>query len=730
MVCRFALVHCFTVLLAGRYFHLRAIINRTTEPTSELQNLFDKCRQKFGFTGRVRLRISSDMETPGMTGVFRSVILLPTWAESELSQEQLVLVFIHEQIHIRNFDGIVQLISYVISMLHWFNPFVHIALRRIDSCRELGCDQQVLTTLGDDRKTQRLYGQTILQIAERSSGQRNISPVLVGGFIGNDNKLIKQRIAMLINSKPPRRLGTAIFAACFLALVAIGFTHAQTQDPVELKEPQVTKVKSSGQDAVTTDDKVEQPEEVDFDPETPIGIQVETDMVVKFDFKIAEVMIEDPKLLKCRPVSSSSLMFTGLKPGVNSVFVSEPSILPDGRRGEILNRRQLVIYVTYKDTDDKEQTKKLNAQLEQRANKLLKDSAAPIEPENGKIYSIEAGSSRRVKCGFRIPEISVDAPEIVSVTPVSPSELLITALKIGESTVSIWNEKREVITFTIVVKPNVHKLNRKLSLQFPNESVRLSLIGTNKIQLKGDVSNAKQKEAIIAFAKTHVAEVVDELGVRDRVSGGGVKIAYQVKVYEVATAKLQALGIDFTKPGASKRDVSGFADLIAEPLAIGQHVMIDNLGQDPPVLKTLDALVKHGVAVLKDQPVLVGEIGRPAEFTGGREIPIKTNEKIEFRLIGTKLELLAVNKKGKMILEIKSEFSQVDNSLPPIDGVPCFRVRRCNTGVHTNMGDTIAIVLDSKTAEGKDAEIVFLITPRPIKKVAVANKPEESSSDF
>ena len=123
----------------------------------------------------------------------------------------------------------------------------------------------------------------------------------------------------------------------------------------------------------------------------------------------------------------------------------------DGRPGKTRQRHQLVVYVAHKIAGDKDLARKLNKRLKQKAIKVAKKTLGPIVPENGKGYSLEVGVSRRAKCDFKIPEVMVDKPEIVSVTPVSPNELLITPLKAGESIVIISNAKRELTVIKIVV---------------------------------------------------------------------------------------------------------------------------------------------------------------------------------------------------------------------------------------------------------------------------------------
>ena len=488
---------------------------------------------------------------------------------------------------------------------------------------------------------------------------------------------------------------------------------------------------------------------VDFDSETPIGVQVETNVRVNFAFKISNIIVENPKALVCTPVTPSTLIFTGMKPGVHTVLISSLNILPNGRPGKAANRQQLVVYVTHKDDGDKELTKKLNTQLQKRANKVLKDFAGPIKPENGKSYSIEAGSSRLIKCDFNIPELMVVAPKIVRATPVSPDELLITALKVGESKVVIFNAKREKIEVKILAKPQpelkkkslkkkllqeklLQEIKQAIGDNFPFQNIRIHM-EDKQLVLSGGIDFPQCRENVLHVVKNSFkGKIVDRLKIEEKES-----IAFDVKVYEVSTAKLRALDTDFRKLGASTRKLSKFADLISNADIKTSDVSFKNFAKEAVLCKTIDALEKNKVAVLKAKPTLIAKIGQPANFFSGIEIPVGSGDNREMRPIGTTLNLTARCKDAKemrnLVVEIRAEISQTAEDLSGIDGVPGIRVRRVNTGLRANPDDTLALVLDWKTKDGKDTEMVFLVTPKSTATLLAersTEKTKKATSDY
>ena len=170
----------------------------------------------------------------------------------------------------------------------------------------------------------------------------------------------------------------------------------------------------------------------------------------------------------------------------------------------------------------------------------------------------------------------------------------------------------------------------------------------------------------------------------------------------------------------------------------------------------------RNVAKLLDEPVLVAQNGRPAEFLSGGEIPINVasglgTNSIEFRAFGTKLDIVPLDHgQGLMSLEIRAEVSEVAPDLATAGGTPGFRVRRVNTGVRMRAGHTLALAGDfterqnastrgvpkimdspffgplfrSVTSDDSETELVFLITPQYVSDVdaAYANDPLPGAS--
>ncbi len=378
----------------------------------------------------------------------------------------------------------------------------------------------------------------------------------------------------------------------------------------------------------------------------------------------------------------------------------------------------------------------------------------PISPQfavNSSVDSIEliAGSSRRLKFDYNVPELMVENPEVISATPVTTNEILITGLKPGISTITISDPNKNLQTITVEVTMDVRKLERALTAHFPDSQIQVAALKTSVI-LKGNVARADQVQNILAVARDYFpTNVINELQVN-----GSQNIAIKVKVYEVSRTKLRQLGVDWAFLGDDYSMVSSVAGLIQEvsaggAAATGQNLSFGVLNDSDSFNAFIHALEKNNLAKLLDQPVLVAQNGRPAEFLSGGEIPIQVasglgSNSIEFRPFGTKLDLVPiVHGQGQLTLEVRAEVSEVANDLSGDTNVPGFRVRRVNTGVKMKAGHTLALAGDYREdvqtevtgipklmnnpffgamfrkvkEEKNETELVFLITPRFISEV-------------
>jgi len=105
--------------------------------------------RQFNIDRVVRLAESAMVQAPVVIGYVKPIILLPIGMCAGLSTTQLESILIHELIHIRRHDYLVNLLQSVVEALFFFNPFVWMISGILRQEREHCCDDAVVLHQGN-----------------------------------------------------------------------------------------------------------------------------------------------------------------------------------------------------------------------------------------------------------------------------------------------------------------------------------------------------------------------------------------------------------------------------------------------------------------------------------------------------------------------------------------------------------------------------------------------------
>lgn len=129
-------------------------------------------------------------------------------------------VLLHEMLHRKHHDVLVNFALHLLRALHWFNPFVYWICRIIRNDSEALCDQRVLEKLEGEEK--RAYGMLLLDMADSRYASR-----IGTTSMANGTKNIKTRIQRIVDfGRAPK--GAAFAAACItvlLSLASVSFAY-------------------------------------------------------------------------------------------------------------------------------------------------------------------------------------------------------------------------------------------------------------------------------------------------------------------------------------------------------------------------------------------------------------------------------------------------------------------------------------------------------------------------
>ncbi len=163
----------------------------------------------------VELYVNPLAASPMLLGVRKPCVVLPT---SELPEEDLRFVLLHELTHYRRRDLPYKWLMQLTVCVHWFNPLVHWMAREVERTGELSCDEAVLRRL--DGPGRRAYGDAILRTISAGGGYQAIQP---SPTLGAEGKHLKERLETIMKFKKTGRLA-AVLAA--LLAVVLGVTGA------------------------------------------------------------------------------------------------------------------------------------------------------------------------------------------------------------------------------------------------------------------------------------------------------------------------------------------------------------------------------------------------------------------------------------------------------------------------------------------------------------------------
>jgi beta-lactamase regulating signal transducer with metallopeptidase domain len=120
---------------------LRRLLRAARPAAAELETAFAEDRTAIGV--RAPLLMSESLDVPLTAGVLRPVIVLPSKAAS-WPEELRSAVMRHELAHVRQRDSLAQLVAELACAVHFFNPLVWWARRRLEIERELSADELVI----------------------------------------------------------------------------------------------------------------------------------------------------------------------------------------------------------------------------------------------------------------------------------------------------------------------------------------------------------------------------------------------------------------------------------------------------------------------------------------------------------------------------------------------------------------------------------------------------------
>jgi len=212
----FFVVVAFHYKLAARLRREQPIVS------SRIDSIVREQKRLLGIKNEIAVHETNRVNTPSLFGFIKPRLLFPRGMIENFTDHELRLIILHELVHVKRRDVLLHWLVILVQSLHWFNPFVWLALHRLRLSLECVCDAAVLSHLNSEQR--HAYGNTLIKLVDRFSAAP-LTPGLVS-IINHENQ-IHRRITMIAKFKPTKRVITIASGLLLLTLGCLTFTRAR-----------------------------------------------------------------------------------------------------------------------------------------------------------------------------------------------------------------------------------------------------------------------------------------------------------------------------------------------------------------------------------------------------------------------------------------------------------------------------------------------------------------------
>lgn len=153
---------------------------------------FEQERVRSGWSNHVSV-VAAKCASPHVSGFLYPRIVIPeSLLQEETSEEVMRAVFRHEFGHLTQGDFWTWKLVTTLQVVHWFNPILWSAFRRMRADAELACDTRIMR--GEDCTQRIQYGSALLFVAQQSGGRKD-------QLLSFSHHPLKQRVAMILSGR-------------------------------------------------------------------------------------------------------------------------------------------------------------------------------------------------------------------------------------------------------------------------------------------------------------------------------------------------------------------------------------------------------------------------------------------------------------------------------------------------------------------------------------------------
>ncbi|MGI6436188.1 MAG: M56 family metallopeptidase [Syntrophomonadaceae bacterium] len=221
-----ALLAGYTVFINFRIWY--QIRNEPQLNNAPISDILRSCQSVMNISKDIPIVATDIIHTPALFGLIKPRLLLPASIINKLTDDQFKYICLHELAHWKRKDIMINWITVILKILHWFNPVIWYGFHRMHQDCELACDSLVLSSI--EPAEHKEYGYTVIRVLQMTLTQQWI-PGATGMLTGKSH--ITRRITMISNFKKQSLSFTVAALIIFVGIGAVGCTDARNVDSLQ-----------------------------------------------------------------------------------------------------------------------------------------------------------------------------------------------------------------------------------------------------------------------------------------------------------------------------------------------------------------------------------------------------------------------------------------------------------------------------------------------------------------
>lgn len=174
----------FLLRLTGSWWYIQRLIQSGVPVTGRWKAKLEELAKKLGVDQSLQLIESNQIDAPFVAGILKPIIFIPVGLVTGMPAQQLEAILIHEIMHVKRHDYLINLFQAFVESLYFFNPFIWMISSLIKTERELCCDDAVVK-FGADKKVYAFALASLEEVRQFKNG-------LVLSAAGNKNQLFNR----------------------------------------------------------------------------------------------------------------------------------------------------------------------------------------------------------------------------------------------------------------------------------------------------------------------------------------------------------------------------------------------------------------------------------------------------------------------------------------------------------------------------------------------------------